>query len=445
MRWRGRRYAERMIAAAHTMPQRVAAYLGLEPGGVDLGRAIAALPFERLGAFARALERRRDGSGRVFFLGNGGSYDNARLLAARCRAHGLRAQVPGQPDDYLMDAARHGYAEIYRRALVDDRIGPADMVVGISGSGNSPNVLSALGHAQSAGADAWCLGGRDGGAMAKLCGDQRSLIGVNHCMEAIEDLHVAMVLIALDALGAGGDIAAAAARFQEAFHRFATRAACAGIAAICDGMLASIRTGGRVFVLGTTIGASHIRADLGRGATNAIPVRGIAAPEFFSMNSAQATANDDGLDFVLVDGLVKFEPHARDLAVLCELPGDRAAISHCRELLSATGTPTITVGAGGIDLSAFAAYDEDSALAMIGHICGECIRACLHEEWQARRVDLAHEFPAGARKLGRGQTDQLERDLAARGVLAPGEQLTFCYGALYAVRPPSSPPARCYY
>ncbi len=434
-----------MIAAAHTMPHRVAAYLGLVPGGVDLGRAIAALPLERLGGLVRALERRRDGSGRIFFLGNGGSYDNARLLAARCRAHGLRAQVPGQPDDYLAHAARHGYAEIYSRALAEDRIGPADLVIGISGSGNSPNIIAALTHAQAAGADTWCLGGRDGGAMARLCGDERSLIGVNQCMEAIEDLHVAMVLIALDALGSGGQIAAAAARFHEAFRRFATREACTAIGALAGGMLASIRTGGRVFVLGTTIGASHIRADLGRGATNAIPVRGITAPEFFSMNSAQATANDDGLDFVLVDGLVKFEPHARDLAVLCALPGDQAAIGHCRDLLSASGTPTITVGAGGIDVAAFAAYDQDSALAMIGHICGECIRACLHEEWQARRVDLAHEFPAGSRKLGMRQTEELERELARKGVLAPGEQLTFCYGALYAVRPPHAPPARSYY
>ena len=48
-----------------------------------------------------ALHRLNVGAGRVFFLGNGGSFDNARLMASRCRAHRIAAKVPGHPDDYL--------------------------------------------------------------------------------------------------------------------------------------------------------------------------------------------------------------------------------------------------------------------------------------------------------------------------------------------------------
>jgi hypothetical protein len=174
-------------------------------------------------------------------------------------------------------------------------------------------------------------------------------------------------------------------------------------------------------------------------------VRGIVAPEFYSMNSAMATANDDGLDYVLVDGLVKFEPGPSDLGVLCQEPGAETALALCHELLEASGTPMISLGSSGISLKPFAPYDLDCAVAMIGHICGECIRAELHEHWQARRLDHVHAFPDGHKKLGIAKTGELEAELAARGVLAPGEQLTFCYGTLYAVRPPEQRPQRCYF
>jgi hypothetical protein len=163
------------------------------------------------------------------------------------------------------------------------------------------------------------------------------------------------------------------------------------------------------------------------------------------MNSAQATANDDGLDFVLVDGLVKFDPGPEDVAILCELPGASGALVHCRELLASAGTPVHSVGAAGVDLSAFAAYDADTALAMLGHACGECIRAELHETWSARRVDRPAPLPPGQKKLGMRATDALEAELKRSGALAADEQLAFCYGALYAVRPPAQRPARCYF
>lgn len=428
-----------------TLADRVAAYLGLLPGGVDLQRAIGLLPAEPLARFTAALAHRRGTRARVFFLGNGGSFDNARLMAALLRADGWHAQVPGQPDDYWTTAARAGYGAIYAEALRQDQLTADDLVVGISGSGNSPNVIAALELARERGAEAWCLGGRDGGRMRQVTGDAHALIAVNACMEAIEDLHVIALVVALDAIRAGDGVPAALARYRTAFQAFATRAACEGIGRLVQGMLDTIITGGRVFVLGTTIGASHIRADLGRGATNAIPVRGIAAPEFASVNAAQATANDDGLEFVLVDALVKFEPHPQDVAVLCALPQDRAGLSHCRELLSDAGTPMHAIGEEGILLDAFAAYGADSALATIGHICGEVIRAELHERWQARRLALSHDFPPGARKLGRRAAERLERDLRARGVLLPQEQLTFCYGQLYAVQPPPGAPTRCFY
>jgi hypothetical protein len=163
------------------------------------------------------------------------------------------------------------------------------------------------------------------------------------------------------------------------------------------------------------------------------------------MNSAMATANDDGLDYVLVDGLVKFEPGPGDLALLIDAPSSHAGIELCRELLASSGTPMLLLGDSGINLRPFARYDQDTAVAMIGHICGECIRAEMHEQWQARRLDHVHAFPPGHKKLGIAQTEALQAELSARGVLNPGEELTFCYGTLFAVRPPDQRPQRCYF
>lgn len=433
-------------AAAESMRDRIDAYFGRRPGGVDLRAAMAALPLDQVEALGAALARRRGGPGRAIFFGNGGSFDNARLLASRCRAHGIPAKVPGHTDDYLAVAQAKGYEAIYANGLEQDGIGPADMVIGISGSGNSPNVVRALELAKARGSEAWCLGGRDGGAMRPVCGDARALIGRNQCMEAIEDLHVAMVAIALEGMRAGDGVRAAHARWLAALDAFMAPANLARLADAVARMLGAIGRGGRCLVLGTGIGAGHIRADLGRGATNAVPIRGIAAPEFFSLNSAQATANDDGLDFVLVDGLVKVDPAAHDVALLCESPAAMPALAHCRDVLEAAGTPCIAIGPGGIDCSAFHGFDEEVAFAMLGHAAGECIRAALHQEWRARRLEgVAPALPPGQKKLGVRETVALESGLRARGTIAAGEQIAFCYGGLWAVTPPPGAPPRCFF
>src|SRR6266568_1126199 len=65
---------------------------------------------------------------------------------------------------------------------------PGDVVVAISGSGNSPNVLRAVEYANSAGCETIALSGRDGGklgAMAKL-----NIQVSNPHMGRIEDMHV---------------------------------------------------------------------------------------------------------------------------------------------------------------------------------------------------------------------------------------------------------------
>jgi len=65
---------------------------------------------------------------------------------------------------------------------------PGDLFMGISGSGNSPNVLRAIEYANSIGCNTIALTGRDGGQLAPLA--QLNIhVGVPH-MGRIEDAHM---------------------------------------------------------------------------------------------------------------------------------------------------------------------------------------------------------------------------------------------------------------
>lgn len=146
-----------------------------DPGpGLDLlDRAAQALRgvsrphfIQALDVLAAARRERR----RVYTLGNGGSSATAAHLAcdlakgagccpsARLRAHCLTDGVPTLTA-WANDAG-------YGRALaaqLDVLLEPGDVVVAISVSGRSPNVLAALRRASRAGATTLALVGSDGG------------------------------------------------------------------------------------------------------------------------------------------------------------------------------------------------------------------------------------------------------------------------------------------
>ena len=65
---------------------------------------------------------------------------------------------------------------------------PGDLVMGISGSGNSPNVIRALEYANSIGCRTIALTGRDGGKLAPLA--QLSIEVQAPHMGRIEDAHM---------------------------------------------------------------------------------------------------------------------------------------------------------------------------------------------------------------------------------------------------------------
>lgn len=95
---------------------------------------------------------------RVFICGNGGSAANASHIANDLIACGIKAQA--LTDVAIMSATANDYSygaafAVQLRVLAE----PGDLVLALSGSGNSPNILQALAAAKEKGAKSWAVVG----------------------------------------------------------------------------------------------------------------------------------------------------------------------------------------------------------------------------------------------------------------------------------------------
>jgi D-sedoheptulose 7-phosphate isomerase len=83
-----------------------------------------------------------------------------------------------------------GYENVFCEPLCN-LVRPGDVLIAVSGSGRSANVLRAMERARERGASVIALTGRDGGgmpALADIC-----LIAPSQSMQQIEDAHLAVL------------------------------------------------------------------------------------------------------------------------------------------------------------------------------------------------------------------------------------------------------------
>lgn len=111
----------------------------------------------------------------IFFMGNGGSAADSQHLAAEFvgRFQKERRGLPAialTTDTSILTAVGndYGYDTVFARQ-VEALVSSGDVVVGLSTSGNSPNVLKALAAAKETGATTIGMTGRSGGKMAACC------------------------------------------------------------------------------------------------------------------------------------------------------------------------------------------------------------------------------------------------------------------------------------
>jgi D-sedoheptulose 7-phosphate isomerase len=79
------------------------------------------------------------------------------------------------------------YEDIFAQQL-EDQVEPGDIVIGISGSGKSPNVLNGIKVARSAGAVTVGMTGLDGGDLKNLV--DLCIIVPDNSIDQVEDVHL---------------------------------------------------------------------------------------------------------------------------------------------------------------------------------------------------------------------------------------------------------------
>ena len=139
---------------------------------------------------------------KVLWFGNGGSAADAQHLAAEFSGRFLRER-PGFPSEALSVNASavtaisndYGYEQLFARQ-VEAFAQPGDVVVGITTSGNSKNVVNGLEAAKRRGALAVAFTGNGGGKVAEIA--DLVLMGPNGYSAIVQEVHITMGHIICD-------------------------------------------------------------------------------------------------------------------------------------------------------------------------------------------------------------------------------------------------------
>ncbi|HET6244841.1 MAG: D-sedoheptulose 7-phosphate isomerase [Bacteroidetes bacterium] len=124
---------------------------------------------------AHELVRVFQGGGKALFCGNGGSAADAQHISAELSGRFYKDREPLNAEalhvnaSYLTAVANdYSFDEVYSR-MVKAAAKQGDILIGISTSGNSPNILKALETANAKGLVTVGLTGETGGKMNGLC------------------------------------------------------------------------------------------------------------------------------------------------------------------------------------------------------------------------------------------------------------------------------------
>lgn len=134
---------------------------------------------------------------KILIAGNGGSAADAQHFAAELVGRFLleRRALPAialTTDSSILTAVAndYGFEHVFSRQI-EALATTGDAVIGISTSGNSANILSALTAARQLGCTTIALLGRDGGAIAS-CVDLPLIVGCNETPH-IQEMHVTII------------------------------------------------------------------------------------------------------------------------------------------------------------------------------------------------------------------------------------------------------------
>src|SRR5215831_16546252 len=168
----------------------------------DLLKTIETVDLDRVNQTIEILRKAREDDRHIFVCGNGGSASASShfccdMVKGASFGRDKRFRIMALTDS-LSTLTAYSNDVSYECVFVEQLKNfaePGDVLIAISGSGNSPNVLRAMEYANSVGCHTVALSGRDGGKMGPLAETE---VRVAHPhMGRIEDGH----MIALHMIG----------------------------------------------------------------------------------------------------------------------------------------------------------------------------------------------------------------------------------------------------
>jgi D-sedoheptulose 7-phosphate isomerase len=161
----------------------------------QLAETLARIPLDRVAEAAAWLREARDAGRQIFVCGNGGSAATAShfvcdVLKGCSYGRGKRFRILALHDN-LPTLTAYSNDVSYEQALVEPLKNYAqrgDVLIALSGSGNSPNVLHAVAWANANGLRTIGLTGRDGGRLGAMVQLQIHVPDMH--MGRIEDGHM---------------------------------------------------------------------------------------------------------------------------------------------------------------------------------------------------------------------------------------------------------------
>ncbi|MBS1903586.1 MAG: D-sedoheptulose 7-phosphate isomerase [Bacteroidetes bacterium] len=155
----------------------------------------------QIDAFVDLLETTFRNGNKVYSAGNGGSHCDAMHFAEEWTGRYRKDRKPlpalalSDPSHLSCVSNDYGFEHVFER-MVDAFGVKGDVFVGITTSGNSPNILLAAETAKKKGMKVVGLLGKDGGKMKPLCDIPIVVPGAT--TDRIQELHIKVIHIAIE-------------------------------------------------------------------------------------------------------------------------------------------------------------------------------------------------------------------------------------------------------
>jgi D-sedoheptulose 7-phosphate isomerase len=172
---------------------------------LDLSRVLASFDMDRFSQMVGLILEAYDHQRQIFVMGNGGSGATASHFACDinkgcCSDLDQKFKMICLNDNMpsILALANDVAYEMVFEGQMKNFFNAGDLVIGISGSGNSENVLRAVRYARENGGKTIGLSGFSGGELARIA--DTPFVARIHDMQKVEDVHLIVVHMIMQAV-----------------------------------------------------------------------------------------------------------------------------------------------------------------------------------------------------------------------------------------------------